>query len=61
MLFGDVAPDAASSLAKVRISLRALVTETLRLAEEAACTPHQAARRIAEARHEELLRRPGTG
>lgn len=56
-LYGDVAPDAASSLAKVRQALRALVTETLDLADATECTPRQAARRLAEARREALLRR----
>ncbi|MGW3290826.1 Glu/Leu/Phe/Val dehydrogenase dimerization domain-containing protein [Streptomyces sp. NPDC001002] len=59
VVHGDVAPDAVSSLAKVRGSLRALVTETLQLADDAVRTPRQAARYIAEARREALLHRPG--
>nr|WP_280879080.1 Glu/Leu/Phe/Val dehydrogenase dimerization domain-containing protein [Streptomyces pseudovenezuelae] len=59
VLYGDVAPDAESSLAKVRGSLRALVTETLQLAEDAVRTPRQAARCIAEARRDVLLHRLG--
>ncbi|MFG2940443.1 Glu/Leu/Phe/Val dehydrogenase dimerization domain-containing protein [Streptomyces sp. NPDC048282] len=59
VLYGDVAPDAESSLAKVRSALRALVTETLRLAEDAVCTPRQAARYLADARRDVLLSRPG--
>ncbi|MFF3561812.1 Glu/Leu/Phe/Val dehydrogenase dimerization domain-containing protein [Streptomyces sp. NPDC002574] len=58
-LFGDVAPGAAASLAKVRGSLRALVTETLEFAGEAVCTPREAARHIADARRELLLHRLG--
>ncbi|MER7186983.1 Glu/Leu/Phe/Val dehydrogenase dimerization domain-containing protein [Streptomyces hyaluromycini] len=59
VLYGDVAPDAAASLAKVRAALRTLVTETLRLAEDAVCTPRQAARHLADARRDVLLSRPG--
>lgn len=58
VLYGDVAPDAPSSLAKVRGALRDLVTQTLKLADDARCTPRQAARHLAEARRQALLRRP---
>ncbi|MFD7001376.1 hypothetical protein ACFWA5_35255 [Streptomyces mirabilis] len=46
-------------LAKVRGALRALVTETLRPAEDAVCTPRQAARDLAEPRRDVLPHRPG--
>ncbi|MEV6948939.1 Glu/Leu/Phe/Val dehydrogenase dimerization domain-containing protein [Streptomyces sp. NPDC051172] len=59
VLYGDVAPDAESSLAKVRGALRDLVTETLKLAEDAGWTPRQAARHLADARRDVLLNRPG--
>ncbi|MER5530348.1 Glu/Leu/Phe/Val dehydrogenase dimerization domain-containing protein [Streptomyces sp. NPDC002677] len=59
VLYGDVAPDAASSLSKVRGALRDLVTETLKLAEDAVCTPRQAARYLADARRDVLLSRTG--
>ena len=59
VLYGDVAPEATASLAKVRAALRALVTETLQLAEDAVCTPRQAARHLADARRDVLLGRPG--
>jgi hypothetical protein len=59
VLYGEVAADAASFLAKVRGALRALVAETLRPAEDAVCTPRQAARDLAEARRDVLLHRPG--
>ncbi|MFG3019461.1 Glu/Leu/Phe/Val dehydrogenase dimerization domain-containing protein [Streptomyces sp. NPDC048254] len=57
VLYGDVAPNAAASLSKVRGALRDLVTETLKLAEDAVCTPRQAARYLADARRDVLLSR----
>ncbi|MEV6765072.1 hypothetical protein AB0N16_31415 [Streptomyces sp. NPDC051105] len=59
VLYGDVAPNAASSLAKVRGALRDLVTETLKLAEDAVCASRQAARYLADARRDVLLSRTG--
>ncbi|MEU2620642.1 Glu/Leu/Phe/Val dehydrogenase dimerization domain-containing protein [Streptomyces sp. NPDC007157] len=59
VLYGDVAPTADSSLSKVRGALRDLVTETLKLAEDAVCTPRQAARYLADARRDVLLSRTG--
>ncbi|WP_344566151.1 Glu/Leu/Phe/Val dehydrogenase dimerization domain-containing protein [Streptomyces axinellae] len=58
IVFGDVLPEAAPSFAKIRTSLRSLVTETLDLAAETGTTPREAAHRVAEARRETLALRP---
>ncbi|MET8130014.1 Glu/Leu/Phe/Val dehydrogenase dimerization domain-containing protein [Streptomyces sp. NPDC005065] len=57
VLFGDVTPDAESSFGKIRTSLRALVTETLDLAEDAGISPRQAAKQLAAVRRESLAHR----
>jgi glutamate dehydrogenase (NAD(P)+) len=59
VLYGDVAPDAVSSVTKVRSALRDLVTTTMNLAQDARCTPRRAARLLAEARWEALRQRRG--